>query len=50
MKGPGAGKGTQCQLLSKHYNYIHLSAGDLLREEVIKLILLNFFLLNIKLK
>ncbi|KAL7667540.1 hypothetical protein ACOME3_010643 [Neoechinorhynchus agilis] len=30
---PGAGKGTQCALISKHFNYIHLSAGDLLRKE-----------------
>jgi len=33
--GPGAGKGTQSQLLAKEYSFIHLSAGDLLREEVI---------------
>ena len=31
--GPGAGKGTQCALLTKKYNFVHLSAGDLLREE-----------------
>eukprot|EP00929_Paragymnodinium_shiwhaense_P113635 TRINITY_DN81924_c0_g1_i1.p1 TRINITY_DN81924_c0_g1~~TRINITY_DN81924_c0_g1_i1.p1 ORF type:complete len:1781 (+),score=505.68 TRINITY_DN81924_c0_g1_i1:112-5454(+) len=34
LGGPGAGKGTQCQRLSETYGYIHLSAGDLLREEV----------------
>ncbi|RKO91109.1 adenylate kinase-domain-containing protein [Blyttiomyces helicus] len=28
------GKGTQCVRLAKEYNYSHLSAGDLLREEV----------------
>jgi len=33
LGGPGAGKGTQCTLLSKEYGFIHLSAGDLLREE-----------------
>ena len=30
----GSGKGTQCELLVKKYGYKHLSAGDLLREEV----------------
>jgi len=34
--GPGAGKGTICARISKKYNYCHLSAGDLLREEVSK--------------
>mmetsp|Transcript_10598 Transcript_10598/g.22583 ORF Transcript_10598/g.22583 Transcript_10598/m.22583 type:complete len:246 (-) Transcript_10598:143-880(-) len=33
LGGPGAGKGTQCQLLSEKLNWAHLSAGDLLREE-----------------
>ena len=33
LGGPGAGKGTQCINLVKHYNYVHLSAGDLLRAE-----------------
>jgi len=33
LGGPGAGKGTQCTRLSETYGYIHLSAGDLLREE-----------------
>lgn len=33
LGGPGAGKGTQCTNIQKNYNYIHLSAGDLLREE-----------------
>ncbi len=31
LGGPGSGKGTQCELIVKKYNYIHLSAGDLLR-------------------
>jgi UMP-CMP kinase len=30
---PGVGKGTQCSLLVKKYNFAHLSAGDLLRAE-----------------
>ena len=29
--GPGAGKGTQCQLISSKFGYQHLSSGDLLR-------------------
>ncbi|CAF4091547.1 unnamed protein product [Adineta steineri] len=33
---PGAGKGTQCDRISKNYNYDHLSVGDLLREETDK--------------
>jgi len=34
LGGPGAGKGTQCANLVQHYGFIHLSAGDLLREEM----------------
>ncbi len=33
LGGPGAGKGTQCQLLSENIGWAHLSAGDLLRAE-----------------
>ena len=33
LGGPGAGKGTQCQLLSNNLGWAHLSAGDLLRAE-----------------
>jgi UMP-CMP kinase len=34
LGGPGAGKGTQCQLLSERLpGWAHLSAGDLLRAE-----------------
>ncbi|CAL5229717.1 g13093 [Coccomyxa viridis] len=36
LGGPGSGKGTQCELIVKKYGYKHLSAGDLLREEVKK--------------
>lgn len=32
LGGPGAGKGTQCSLLAKEFNFQHLSAGSLLRE------------------
>ncbi|XP_064626354.1 UMP-CMP kinase-like [Lineus longissimus] len=31
---PGAGKGTQCDLIRKTFGYVHLSAGDLLRKEM----------------
>ena len=33
LGGPGSGKGTQCQKLVDEFGIIHLSAGDLLREE-----------------
>jgi len=33
LGGPGSGKGTQCQLISKEFGFVHLSAGDLLRKE-----------------
>lgn len=33
IQGPGAGKGTQCAKLVKEFEFVHLSAGDLLREE-----------------
>jgi len=33
LGGPGAGKGTQCALIVEKFGYVHLSAGDLLREE-----------------
>lgn len=33
LGGPGVGKGTQCANLVRDYQYVHLSAGDLLREE-----------------
>ncbi|MDP3882420.1 MAG: adenylate kinase [Nanoarchaeota archaeon] len=31
---PGAGKGTQADLLAKEFDFIHLSTGDLLRQEI----------------
>ena len=31
---PGAGKGTQSELLIEKYNLVHLSTGDLLRSEI----------------
>ena len=33
---PGAGKGTQAQLIVRNYNYFQLSTGDLLRDEIKK--------------
>ena len=36
LGGPGCGKGTQCNFIAKKFNFSHLSAGDLLREEVNK--------------
>jgi len=33
LGGPGAGKGTQSEYIVNKYGYVHLSAGDLLREE-----------------
>ena len=33
LGGPGSGKGTTCSDIVKKYGYVHLSAGDLLREE-----------------
>ena len=34
LGGPGSGKGTQCARIVKDFNFVHLSAGDLLRAEV----------------
>eukprot|EP00891_Asterochloris_glomerata_P004607 jgi/Astpho2/4607/Aster-00180 len=34
LGGPGSGKGTQCERIAAKYSCKHLSAGDLLREEV----------------
>ena len=34
LGAPGAGKGTQAQLLSQTYSYLHLSTGELLRKEI----------------
>ncbi|CAM9505678.1 unnamed protein product, partial [Heterosigma akashiwo] len=33
---PASGKGTQCELLKDKYGLVHLSTGDMLREEVKK--------------
>lgn len=33
MGGPGSGKGTQCARIVAEFGFVHLSAGDLLREE-----------------
>ena len=34
LGGPGCGKGTQCEMMVAQLGYLHVSAGDLLREEV----------------
>ena len=34
LGAPGAGKGTQAELLSQTYSYLHLSTGELLRKEI----------------
>jgi len=34
LGGPGSGKGTNCANLVRDFGFIHLSAGDLLREEM----------------
>ena len=34
LGAPGAGKGTQAELLSQTYSYLHLSTGELLRQEI----------------
>lgn len=36
LGGPGSGKGTLCRYIVERYGYVHLSAGDLLREERVK--------------
>ena len=33
LGGPGAGKGTQSDSIKQQFKFVHLSAGDLLREE-----------------
>jgi nucleoside diphosphate kinase/adenylate kinase family enzyme len=34
LGGPGVGKGTQCSKLRETFNLVHLSTGDLMRQEV----------------
>uniref|UniRef100_A0A0E0HMD4 adenylate kinase n=1 Tax=Oryza nivara TaxID=4536 RepID=A0A0E0HMD4_ORYNI len=34
LGGPGSGKGTQCSNIVEHFDFIHLSAGELLRAEI----------------
>ncbi|MDP1560386.1 MAG: nucleoside monophosphate kinase [Pirellulaceae bacterium] len=34
MGGPGAGKGTMCELAELQLGWVHLSTGDLLRQEI----------------
>ena len=44
---PGAGKGTQAKLLSKHYDIPHLSTGDILRTKLLEKDSLSIKLQNI---
>ena len=34
LGAPGAGKGTQAEILSQTFSYLHLSTGELLRKEI----------------
>ena len=33
---PGSGKGTQCEKLVEEFGYMHISTGDLIRNEIKK--------------
>ena len=41
LGAPGAGKGTQAELLSQSTSYLHLSTGELLRIKKLKRMKLN---------
>lgn len=50
LGGPGSGKGTQCSNLVREFGFVHLSAGELLREEVQHIKFFNFsFVSSLKL-
>lgn len=34
LGAPGSGKGTQAEFIVQHYNIVHISTGELLRDEV----------------
>lgn len=36
MGPPGSGKGVQCERLFSQYNFVHLSSGELIRDQVMK--------------
>ena len=36
LGGPGCGKGTQCSLLVENYGWVHVWAGELIRQEMKK--------------
>ncbi|KAG0460778.1 hypothetical protein HPP92_021075 [Vanilla planifolia] len=35
LGGPGSGKGTQCAKIAETFGFVHLSAGELLRKEIL---------------
>lgn len=35
LGGPGSGKGTQCTKIAETFGFLHLSAGELLRKEIL---------------
>ena len=41
LGAPGAGKGTQAKYLASSYNLIHISTGDLFRENIKEGIILH---------
>jgi UMP-CMP kinase len=42
LGGPGSGKGTLCYDLVRDYKFVHLSAGELLRQAVSILLIETF--------
>lgn len=36
QRPPASGKGSQCKIIADKFNMLHISAGDCLREEILK--------------